>query len=156
MVAKKLISVFSLIFCTIWCSAQSIIKGTVTDSKTGEALIGATVVVKGTTEGAATDVNGNFSFTTSQNPPLTLVTSFVGYVNKETVVTDFSKEIKIKIGQNEVVLKDVTITGSRISEKIKLKRLITLLLKKRPQQIFTRGWASLKVLILPVPALVLK
>ncbi len=149
MVAKRLIGIFIFVNCTVWCAAQSVIKGNVTDVKSGETLIGATVVIKGTTEGAATDVNGNFSFTTSQNLPITLVTSFVGYINIETVVTDIGKEIKIKIGQNEVVLKDVTITGSRISEKIKenpltIEALDYIAIKETPAASFYEGLGQLK------------
>lgn len=149
MVVKKLIAFFVAFGCTCCCVAQNIIKGTVSDVKSGEALIGATVVVKGSTEGAATDVNGNFSFTTSQSAPVTLVTTFVGYTVKETVVTDFSREIKIKIGQNEVMLKDVTITGSRISEKIKenpltVEALDYIAIKETPAASFYEGLGQLK------------
>lgn len=149
MVAKRFIVILFFLNSTIWSAAQNTIKGTVADSKTGETLIGATVVVKGSTEGAATDVNGNFSFTTQQNPPLTLVASFVGYITKETVVSDFNKEVKIKMGQNEVVLKDVTITGSRISEKIKenpltVEALDYIAIKETPAANFYEGLGQLK------------
>src|SRR5450759_2215545 len=42
---------------------QNTVKGTVKDATTGEALIGVTVVVKGTTTGQLTDMNGKFSIT---------------------------------------------------------------------------------------------
>ena len=55
--------------------------GTVMDDQ-GETLPGVSVVVKGTTTGAATDIDGNFRFTTN-NPEEFLVFSFVGYKTQE-------------------------------------------------------------------------
>ena len=60
--------------------AQSVVKGKITDSK-GDIVIGATVMVKGTTIGTATDVNGLYSLTipASVKDPKTLSYSFLGY-----------------------------------------------------------------------------
>ena len=52
------------------------ITGTVVDSK-GEPIIGASVLVKGTSNGTITDVDGNFSLNASQGS--VLVVSYVGY-----------------------------------------------------------------------------
>lgn len=149
MSVKKLLAFFLSCICPCLVYSQNIIKGSVADSKSGETLIGATVVIKGTTEGAATDVNGNFSFVTNQSAPLTLVASFVGYINKEIIINDFSKDVVIKISQNEVVLKDVTITGSRISEKIKenpltVEALDYIAIKETPAASFYEGLGQLK------------
>ena len=56
------------------------ITGTVVDSK-GEPIIGASVLVKGTSNGTITDVDGNFSLNASQGS--VLVVSYVGYTKKE-------------------------------------------------------------------------
>ena len=58
---------------------QNKITGLVTDIS-GEPVIGASVVVKGTTNGSITDLNGNFAI---QNAPqnTTLVVSYIGYVS---------------------------------------------------------------------------
>ena len=61
--------------------AQSItISGTVTDSNK-EAVIGANVLVKGTTNGTITDMDGNFSLEVSPNS--ILVVSYIGYKDQE-------------------------------------------------------------------------
>ncbi|MFM7903149.1 MAG: carboxypeptidase-like regulatory domain-containing protein, partial [Bacteroidota bacterium] len=52
--------------------AQVVLKGIVKDAKTGETLIGANVVVKGTTIGAQTDFDGKFSFNYNGTLPTTL------------------------------------------------------------------------------------
>lgn len=58
--------------------AQTKITGTVTDLS-GETLIGANVFVKDTYDGASTDVNGNYSFTTSASGEVIIVVSYIGY-----------------------------------------------------------------------------
>ena len=59
------------------------ITGTVVDAM--GPVIGASVVVKGTSNGAATDFDGNFSLNAS--PGQTLVVSYIGYVTKEVKIT---------------------------------------------------------------------
>src|SRR5664280_1815611 len=58
------------------------ITGTVSASDTKETLPGATVVIKGTTTGTATDINGKYSLKVSGEKPI-LVYSFMGYTTKE-------------------------------------------------------------------------
>ena len=57
------------------------VHGTVTDSISGDPLIGATIMVKGTTIGTITDLDGNFCINASVNQ--TLVISYIGYRTKE-------------------------------------------------------------------------
>lgn len=67
-------------------SAQQnkVVKGRVIDQN-GDAVIGASVLVKGTTRGTITDVDGNFSIDVAKGE--TLVISYIGYVNQEIVPT---------------------------------------------------------------------
>jgi iron complex outermembrane receptor protein len=60
------------------------VTGTVTDATEGEPLPGVTVLVKGTTTGTATDINGKY--TLSVDPNATLVFSYVGFESQEIVV----------------------------------------------------------------------
>jgi len=96
-----------------------IIKGSVKDAKSGEVLIGVSVVIKGTTIGAVTDFDGNFQFNSTAGFPLTLVATYIGYTLQEIVVSDASKPIAIKISANEVQLKSFEVSDIRISEKQK-------------------------------------
>ena len=66
-----------------WQAVQQI-KGKVVD-KTGESIIGANVVVKGTTTGVISDINGNFSIDAEKVS--TLVISYIGYRSTEVKVT---------------------------------------------------------------------
>jgi TonB-linked SusC/RagA family outer membrane protein len=66
---------------------QVTVTGKVTDAATGEALIGVTVLVKGTTIGTLTDLNGNFSIPVANRQPVTLLVSFIGYTTQEIQAT---------------------------------------------------------------------
>ena len=59
--------------------AQVEISGTVTDKKTGDPLVGVNVLVEGTRIGAASDLEGRFTFTYTGRDAFRLVVSYVGY-----------------------------------------------------------------------------
>ncbi|MCX6292637.1 MAG: carboxypeptidase-like regulatory domain-containing protein, partial [Bacteroidetes bacterium] len=125
------------------------INGTIRDGKTNEAIIGATVVLKGTTIGTATDFDGKFELKTSQPLPFTIVVSFVGFDSQEIKVTSSDKPFTIKLKSKEVELKSVEITGSRISEKQKeapltVESMDRLAIKECPQTSFYEALGSLK------------
>lgn len=61
--------------------AQSVLKGKVVDNTDGSPLIGATVVVEGTSNGTATNLDGTFSLKTSPGD-VTIKVSYVGYIPK--------------------------------------------------------------------------
>lgn len=73
------------------------VTGKVTDDK-GEAIAGANVAIKGTTSGAITDIDGNFSLDVSPNQ--TVIISFIGYEPKSVLITN-QKSLNI-------VLKEMT------------------------------------------------
>ncbi|MFK7774298.1 MAG: TonB-dependent receptor [Saprospiraceae bacterium] len=96
--------------------AQTTIRGTVTDD-TGEALIGANVLVKGSTsDGDITDENGNYTITTSETFPLTLVFSYTGFTAQEIEVTS---NAPVNVTLVEGILSDeIVISASRRAEKV--------------------------------------
>ena len=72
-----------LFLCTNNINAQNkTISGTITDGDLGGPLPGATVLVKGTTNGASTDFDGKFTLS-SVSPNATLVVSYIGYIKQE-------------------------------------------------------------------------
>ncbi|MFY9117452.1 MAG: carboxypeptidase-like regulatory domain-containing protein, partial [Dysgonamonadaceae bacterium] len=82
---RKLMMFLTLFILGIgWVSAQVRVQGTVVD-EAGEPIIGATVVVKGTSQGTVTDVNGSFTLTAPADG--TLVVSYVGYATQEVPVS---------------------------------------------------------------------
>lgn len=91
--------------------AQTTIHGNVVDQKSGEPVIGATVIVKTTTTGSATDLDGHFSITTDKKLPLTLDIRLVGYRNQEVDVYDTEEPIDIVLIENPNLLGEVVVTG---------------------------------------------
>ena len=138
-----------LFFGIFRLQAQHKVEGRVLDDKTGESVIGANVVVKGTTQGAATDVDGKFSFTTTVNPPFTIVVSSIGFIKKEFEVTSLSSKLEFKVATDDVSLKGVQIQDSRLTQKqqeapLTVESLDLIGIKQTAAANFYEGLGSLK------------
>ena len=83
------------------------ITGTVVDAS--GPVIGASVVVKGTANGVATDFDGNFTLNAS--PGQTLVVSYIGYLNKEVKITANQTNYEITIEEDKQMLDEVVVVG---------------------------------------------
>lgn len=83
------------------------ITGTVVDAS--GPVIGASVVVKGTSNGVATDFDGRFSL--NANPGQTLVITYIGYTTKEVKVTASQTNYKITIEEDKQLLDEVVVVG---------------------------------------------
>ncbi|HUH75344.1 MAG TPA: TonB-dependent receptor [Chitinophagales bacterium] len=114
---KQLLMFFVLCFGLNNLYAQTTISGTVTDRQ-NEPLIGASIIIKGTTTGTITDFDGKFSFTVSETPPLTLVISYIGYQNTEIGVSTNSKGLEVTLEEESNILQEVVVSASRVQEKI--------------------------------------
>ena len=111
--------VISLLFtCSVF--AQTTISGKVTDGDTQEGLVGVSVVVKGTSTGTATDIDGSFSIQTNVKKPFTVIFSMVGFASKEIVVDDNTdtQNLQVEMGQVTFLADEVVISASRRFEKI--------------------------------------
>lgn len=94
--------------------AQTTIRGSVKDSS-GNPLVGVSVVVKGTTIGVSTDVNGKFSIKPSgQNTTLTF--SFLGY-KKQTITASTGTEISVVLEEDNAMLNEVMVVGYGTQKK---------------------------------------
>ncbi len=74
---------FVLFLFNISIAQTGRVAGTIVDSKTGETLLGATVLVEGTTKGASADFDGKFSINNVPAGKVTLVVSFISYTTKK-------------------------------------------------------------------------
>jgi iron complex outermembrane recepter protein len=81
-----LLSLVFLIFSVTAAFSQTLVKGKLLDAQTKEPLIGATVLVKGTTTAASAALDGSFKITVPAGSQ-TLLISYVGYVSKEVPAT---------------------------------------------------------------------
>ncbi|WP_207425280.1 TonB-dependent receptor [Pedobacter sp. SYSU D00535] len=86
------------------------VTGTVTDTN-GEPLIGASVLVKGTTRGASTDVNGRFSLTVPGDAAVTLTVTYLGYSTKDVTVSPWQRTIAITLTEDAAALEEVVVVG---------------------------------------------
>ena len=81
---------------------NTVLRGSVTDVETNLPLVDVTVQIKGITNGTTTDSTGAFKLLTAQKVPLTLTVSYVGYENKELVVTGDNVRIQLKESVNNL------------------------------------------------------
>lgn len=88
---------------------NSTMTGTIVDSKTKEALIGATVQIKGTTNGAVTDIEGKFTLKTGQILPYTLVINYVGYKPQEVIAV--TNKVSIELVESASQLGEIVVIG---------------------------------------------
>ncbi len=97
--------------------AQNRIEGKVTDAKSGEALPGVTIYIKGTTIGTVSDVNGKYVLESAAlKPQAVIVFSFVGY-NTQEVVFQNQKVLDIKLEPSQVMLEELVVIGYGTTKK---------------------------------------
>lgn len=87
---------------------SKVVKGQITD-ESNEGVIGANVLVKGTTNGVITDIDGNYSISVSGNNAV-LVISFIGYKTQELKVGN-QTTINVKLAEDSEVLDEVVVVG---------------------------------------------
>jgi iron complex outermembrane receptor protein len=120
---QRISTLFILMLLTLAAFAQSTIKGKVIDAVTKEPLIGATVGVKGTTNGVAVNLDGSFKINTSTG--VTLVISYVGFNTKEVVVTSADLGA-LTLEPSNGSMKEVVVSGTLNSVAIDRKTPIAV------------------------------
>ncbi len=104
---RKQIFTLLLIASVAIAHAQNTLDATVIDAENNEALIGATLLLKGTTNGVSTNVQGSAALKNIPNGIQTIVVTYIGYQDKE-ITYDFPKagllaqEIKLRPADNEI------------------------------------------------------
>lgn len=104
-----------LLFCTTLTYAQTLtVTGTVTDA-TNAPLVGVTVLIKGTSVGEITDVDGKYTLTKVPANG-TLVFSYIGYVTQEVAVKN-KKTVDVSLPEDTKALEEVVIVGYGVQKK---------------------------------------
>jgi len=117
---------FVLLIATIQLNAQIVISGKITDTKTGEDLIGATVMVKGTGIGTVTNSYGFYSLEISHKQDLNVIINFsyLGYKTiSKKIVENKTIRMDVSLEPTSNGLKEVTITASKSDYKEELNRV---------------------------------
>lgn len=92
-----------------------VVRGTVLD-ETGEPVIGASVFIKGTTQGTVTDFDGNFEIQNVDPKYKTVVVSFIGYSPAEAQIQK-NKRIIVSLKENSELLEEVVVVGYGVQKK---------------------------------------
>ena len=114
----------SIIMMTGLCSgayAQKTVTGTITDER-GEEIIGASVMVKGTTNGTISDASGKFSISVPEKG--TLVISYIGYQSQEIPIGN-ETSLQIRLEESLQALDEVVVVGYGTQKKASLTSAIS-------------------------------
>lgn len=141
-------SVMLLVFFSHATWAQGTIEGKVIDAGTNEPVFSANVLVKGSTRGVSTDFDGNFVLQVEE-VPVTISVTFIGYKPKEVQVSDYRKDLTVKLFTNQVMMEAAEVVGDRISERQKqapltVETMDVIAIKEAPSGNFYESLGNLK------------
>ena len=106
---------------------QQNISGTVIDKNLNEPVIGASIQIKGTTNGTITDLDGKFAINASKDD--ILVISYIGYTTQEIKLTGQSS-LKIELSEDTQALDEVVVVGFGTQKKVNLTGAVATVDKK--------------------------
>lgn len=131
---KFLLFTFLLLFSTCLYAQTGIIKGNIKDKNTTEGLVGATVMLEGTTIGSNTDVEGNFSFKAPVGT-YNLIISFISYktekitgvkVENNKILTINTDLVEDNANLQEVIVIGIRETNTSVAVVSELRRMETV------------------------------
>jgi TonB-linked SusC/RagA family outer membrane protein len=107
-----------LLLISIATHAQNQVSGVVSDAETGELLPGVAVLIKGTTVGVTTDIDGNYilEFTNGTGSADTLVFSYLGY-QKQTIPIQGRSVVNVRLASDQELLDEVVVTAIGIKKE---------------------------------------
>ncbi len=110
---KLILFLFLLLQGYFYPQQKGIITGTVLDSQTGEAIVGANVLIENTNIGAATDLDGNFRIENVQPGKYNLIISYISYARtivKDIIVNEGKRtEIKVALQPEAIQVEEVVV-----------------------------------------------
>ena len=134
---RKLTALFIMLLfgIHIMYAQQSDIKGTVTDKRLNEPIIGASVLVEGTSNGTITDMDGNFSLKNISKGNV-LVVSYIGYQPQCLTIDGNQTTFRIMLTEDTQTLDEVVVVGFGTQKKVNLTGAVatvdTKTLESRP------------------------
>ena len=106
-------------------TAQYVVKGNVTELADNEAIIGASIEEKGSTNGTISDIDGSFTINV-QNDQAVLIIKYLGY-NDEEINVKGQKEINIKMTESSILIDQVVVVGYGVQKKSDLTGAVSSL-----------------------------
>lgn len=138
---------YLLLFFSQIMIAQSLIQGVIYDKSSKETLIGANVIIPSSGQGSMTDLDGYFQMQV-QTFPVTIEVSFIGF-EKKSMVIENDEPVKIYLGEDKLLLSEVVVVDSRLTEKqkqspITVETMDVIAIKETPTASFYEGLGALK------------
>ncbi len=112
---KTFLKLFTLLFC-VASFAQTKIKGKITDNSS-VPLPGANIIVVGTSSGAFSDFEGNYTLDVNQNPPFSIQISYTGFESQTVDVTTNNQTIDVQLAEGNA-LDEVVVSASRTPDRV--------------------------------------
>jgi TonB-linked SusC/RagA family outer membrane protein len=125
---RNLLLMFMMLTFAGFTHAQLIQKGVVTDKKSGEPIIGANIIVKGSTTGTITDIDGKFTLQLPNNNAV-LVVKYVGYTDLEIQASP-ATELIISMSENVQQIEELVVVGYGVQKKMDVSASISTISTK--------------------------
>ncbi|NWF89585.1 MAG: TonB-dependent receptor [Ignavibacteriaceae bacterium] len=113
---KKLFFLIVLVNISVFAGVTGKLVGKVTDIRSGEALIGANILIEGTNLGGATDIDGKFIILNIPPGTYQVKVSFIGYesiiISQVKIVVDQTTSLPVQLRQGSVEVQEIIITAS--------------------------------------------
>ena len=115
---KRLLVLAVAFFATISLFAQTTVSGVINDAELGDPLIGANIIIEGTTIGTSTDLDGAFLITSAEPLPWTLEVSYTGFSTQTIQITQSQANLTISLAPSALIGQEVVVSASRRREKV--------------------------------------
>lgn len=115
---KRLLVFPVAFFATISLFAQTTVSGVINDAELGDPLIGANIIIEGTTIGTSTDLDGAFLITSAEPLPWTLEVSYTGFSTQIVQITQSQSNLTIALAPSALIGQEVVVSASRRREKV--------------------------------------
>ena len=139
---RILLPLLSILIATIASAQTGDIRGFVYDKESGEPVIFCNVFLKGTTIGAATDINGMYNISKVKAGDYTLVVTYIGYDTTEVKISLQKGKIisqNLEIGESSIKLDEVTVSAAREEMRTEVKAAAIKISKQDLEMIPTIG-----------------
>jgi len=148
-IMNKFYSIVFALFFGVSLYAQTVVTGTVTDSKDGQPIPGASVKLAGKALGTTTDFDGKYTLQVAENPPFTIEVSNLGYILQTIEVTANDQVVNVVLAEAETRLDEVVVSASRTPERIlespvTVERMDVRAIKNTSSASFYNGLENLK------------
>jgi outer membrane receptor protein involved in Fe transport len=118
-IMKKIFTIVFVLFFGIGMYAQTVVSGTVTDSKDGQPIPGVNIKVAGKALGTTTDFDGKYTLKVAQSPPFKIQVSNLGYISQTIEITKNDQTVDVSLVEAETTLDEVVVSASRTPESIR-------------------------------------